>query len=603
MEYNNKIMKNISSLKQELLGPYIIPNNYTNNFNTKNKINKTIGTITDKLSNKIELLRNIKTEDEENYKEVLDKIFIENINKLELVNKKKEKLKNIDLIEKNANDLYNWNILLNKRIPLEKRNEYNTAIKKKKFSSFIKKNYNLINYKKGKNVLCKVSNESLLNFYKDISNNRIFASELSPKVKLRNKNLISNLINSGKLDFKSKKEILNYLTLNEKENAKFKDEDLVIANKRRDPDILIKTCFGDNKIIENNKNNSKINRKIKKNKKMKKKPGLILSYYDENNPDIIKFNEKIQSLSEQNRKTTTRTLFDDIKQNGKITNLKFRNILSAKNMKIKDNKLNNMFNDKDDIKNFSNGTTDLTMNSNEANKFSKNLNFFKEKKSNKSNNISLKFYSNKSNKNTKNMLFRPKSSSTIINNNQHNYLYFLNNKSNKKSLSYEDFNEIEFMQGFPKKKSSNVGNSIYDKINRILKHRFIKKFKLNSKKYYKNLFTITINNKYKQDKEESKNNKLIQTFISENLKTSITKSSENDIISSKNNKNREQEISLSSKNDKDIKLNKKTNNFYSCSNNYVVNIRRKNKNKLLSELFGNDYLNKIIFKDKFNQKN
>ena len=164
---------------------------------------------------------------------------------------------------------------------------------------------------------------------------------------------------------------------------------------------------------------------------MKKKPGLILSYYDENNPDIIKFNEKIQSLSEQNRKTTTRTLFDDIKQNGKSTNLKFRNILSAKNMKIKDNKLNNMFNDKDDIKNFSNGTTDLTMNSNEANKFSKNLNFFKEKKSNKSNNISLKFYSNKSNKNTKNILFCPKSSSTIINNNQHNYLYFLNNKSNK----------------------------------------------------------------------------------------------------------------------------------------------------------------------------
>ena len=159
------------------------------------------------------------------------------------------------------------------------------------------------------------------------------------------------------------------------------------------------------------------------------------------------------------------------------------------------------------------------------------------------------------------------------------------------------------MQGFPKKKSSNVGNSIYDKINRILKHRFIKKFKLNSKKkYYKNLLTITINNKYKQDKEESKNNKLIQTFISENLKTSITKSSENEIILSKNIINKDKESS-SSKNDKENKLNKKTNNFYSCSNNYAVNIQRKNKNKLLNELFGNDYLNKIIFKDKFNQKN
>ena len=30
-------MKNISSLKQELLGPYIIPNNYTNNLNMSMK--------------------------------------------------------------------------------------------------------------------------------------------------------------------------------------------------------------------------------------------------------------------------------------------------------------------------------------------------------------------------------------------------------------------------------------------------------------------------------------------------------------------------------------------------------------------------------------
>ena len=160
------------------------------------------------------------------------------------------------------------------------------------------------------------------------------------------------------------------------------------------------------------------------------------------------------------------------------------------------------------------------------------------------------------------------------------------------------------MQGFPEKKSSNVGNIIYDKINKILKQRLLKKYKLNPKKYYKNLLTITItiNNKYKKEKEESKNNKKIQTFLSENIKTSITKTSESDKILNKCINNDDSE-KLSLKSDEKNKLNKKVNNLYSCSNNYKVNIRRKNKNKLLNELFTNDFLNKIILVDKFTQIN
>ena len=59
-----------------------------------------------------------------------------------------------------------------------------------------------------------------------------------------------------------------------------------------------------------------------------------------------------------------------------------------------------------------------------------------------------------------------------------------------------------------------------------------------------------------------------------------------------------------SKADEKNQLNKKVNNnFYSCSNNYQLNIRRKNKNKSLNDLFHNDYLNQIIFVDRFTQTN
>ena len=63
---------------------------------------------------------------------------------------------------------------------------------------------------------------------------------------------------------------------------------------------------------------------------------------------------------------------------------------------------------------------------------------------------------------------------------------------------------------------------------------------------------------------------------------------------------------LSSGNENSNKLNKKTKNFYSCSNNYIVNIKRKNKIKFLNEINDRDYLNEmmneIIFEDNFIQK-
>ena len=179
-----------------------------------------------------------------------------------------------------------------------------------------------------------------------------------------------------------------------------------------------------------------------------------------------------------------------------------------------------------------------------------------------------------------------------------NNLYFLNNKPNKKSMSYQDYEEIGFMNVFPRKKSSKVGNNMYDKINKILKYRFMKKFKLNSKQYSKNLISKTINNKYYKKKEESKSNKIIQAFLSENLRTSISKTTDSEMLNSVS-KYRDNERSSS-------KRENKKNNFFSCSNNYIVDIKRKNKQKFLNELSDKDYLNEmmneIIFDDKFTQK-
>ena len=63
---------------------------------------------------------------------------------------------------------------------------------------------------------------------------------------------------------------------------------------------------------------------------------------------------------------------------------------------------------------------------------------------------------------------------------------------------------------------------------------------------------------------------------------------------------------LSSRKKNNIKLNKKTNTFFSCSNNYIVNIKRKNKQKFLNNFsdfeYLNDMMNEIIFEDKFTQK-
>ena len=589
------ILKNISILKKDLLNPKIFSNNYKPNTNINNKS----GSISSKLSYKIEILNNINTENEYNAQEILEKLYREELNKFKIVDSKKEKLTSINLKEENANELYNWDSLLKRKISFEKRKELNKNILNKKFASFNKIDYNSIDYTKGMNVISQTPNEVLLNYYKDILRNRKNASEISPKIKLKHKNNIYHLINSQKISLSDKEKYLNFLTLIEKENNNFTNHDLKIAYKRKTADVLIKAYMNynniNNKKIENSKNDNHINYKSKKNKKMKKKKGLILSLYDENNPEIKKFDEEIHSLSQQNLKKIYLNYFDDLNENLKYDNK--RKIFSAKDLKARSILSNDLSQDKEGFKSYISGTTNLSINTLSKINKRKTFNFFKDKKNKGEYNFSLSLNSNKTNKIKKNALFRPMSSSNLMHTNNNN-LYFLNNKPNKKSMSYQDYEEIGFMNVFPRKKSSKVGNNMYDKINKILKYRFMKKFKLNSKQYSKNLISKTINNKYYKKKEESKSNKIIQAFLSENLRTSISKTTDSEMLNSVS-KYRDNERSSS-------KRENKKNNFFSCSNNYILDIKRKNKQKFLNELSDKDYLNEmmneIIFDDKFTQK-
>ena len=588
------ILKNISTLKKGLLNQKIISNDCILDKNVDNASK----THSSNLSYKI----NINTDDEENVKEILEKLYQEELNKLKMTETIKEKLKNINLIEDKAEYLYNWDSLLNRKISSKKRDEKQNILKKK-FNSFNVIDYKSIDYSKGKNVLSQIPNEIILNYYKELSKIRKKTSELSPKVKIKHKNNISNLIAFNKLVLSDKEKILNFLILTEKEINNFTDHELKIAAKRKTAEVLIKSPTASivnntNKINENAKN--KINHSDKNIKKSKteKKRGLILSLYDEDNPYIKEFYEEKKCLSLDSKNKSGTNIFDLLEKN--INKTIKRNIFSAKNSKSRKFSLNNMSQDKDGLKNYSSGTTNESVHTTIRNIQNKKFNSFKIKRNKILNNFSVELTSNKTNNTKRKVLFRSMSFSNKLNLNN-NKLYFINNKSNKNILSNKNFNEIGFMNVFPRKHSSKVGNIIYDKINSILKYRLLKSLKLNEKYYTKNLISKTINSRYQQKKEESKNNKLIQTFLSENLRTSTSKTIDSDMLSNISNCKENEKKLLKGEHKNKIKRN--VPNFFSCSNNYIVNIKRKNKNKFLNELSDQDYLNNMmneyIYEDKF----
>ena len=663
---NNNFLSKTLNLKDDT----VCLNNNIKSFHKRNEKEPL-----DKLSfiNKINNLKN------ENNSETFEKLIKEEADRIKIPTQKKEHLKNIDLIENNIPQLYNWKTLFNNSIPINryisvkkgnihnknKRKQEKETItekltinnyehneispqpdnnqpknKKKKFHSFNKNNkindkssynknksnnnnnYSNIDYSKGINVLCKLPNEFLINYYKDLNDGRKNTQQLSPKIKLKNNN-IRNEIKSERILSFNKEIKLNILISNEIENEKFKNEDLIITAKRKNADILVKSFF--EKEIEkldddtkkyfktlkpqeksNNYNKSSRNLFRKNNKKT----GLILSFYDENNPCLKIFSDAMENLGENNNKVTDNAECEVIRPTLK------RNIFSASNFNFMDIGEYNPNNENEN--NYKYDSIDSKKN--KINKNRKRIpivnNYFKTNDTQRN-----KIYPINTNEeyiNYDNQLRRPMSSSNLKSKNHKKYGFNeININDNGLNMPYQ-LKTINFIQSFPIKSSSKVGNTIYDRINRIIKSKSYKKYSLKTKKNNKKSIKLkckTHINNYEYSDEESKGNKIIPKYYDNNNNKNNKKLLSKGYIKNTNYYFFEDDYKYENIKNKlkvfdtksilrNIKKefcnypltihNKLGNNYYSCSNNYIINYKRKNKNKYLRDYSDNVSLNDIL---------
>ena len=130
----------------------------------------------------------------------------------------------------------NSNLILNKSLKNKDKN----------YNKNSKNTDNIVDYKKGINILCQLPNESLNNYYAKISEKRKKAPQLAPRLKMKNKNIQNEIKIQRVLSFN--KEIkLNVLISEELEKDNFKNENLIIAAKRKNVDILLKNFDKNNK--------------------------------------------------------------------------------------------------------------------------------------------------------------------------------------------------------------------------------------------------------------------------------------------------------------------------------------------------------------------
>ena len=496
-------------------------------------------------SNKSEKSLKLLSKKNNKYKNIsntFEALIKEEMEKFKIPNSKKEKLNKISLYEKNIPEIYEWNNLFSKSIPLSKYNstkrdsinnktehsklsqkgnnkgakqmriiipENNNKIQnnnKKKKNNSNKIDYNEIDYSKGINVICGLPNESLNNYYKKIEETRKTVPELSPKIKVKNKNLQNEIKMQRILSFN--KEIkLNILLSEESYKNTFKNEDLIIATKRKNADILIKSYYRNkdknNKRLINVKTygslfNNNINKFRKRNK------GLILSFYDERNPYIQKFNDAIDNMREKDKYKKNMADKDDIEV---IKPTLRRNFSLDFNLNIK-----NSFN-------FEDNNDYQYMCESDERKTEKNRkiiqmpnNFFNNCKTTRNNDYLLHKDKEEVNFSEKkiNTIKRPITSKNLQSNMHDKFGFSIVNINGNKKNIFDEFKVSNLIEIFPKKNSSKVGNYIYDRINTMIKSKKKLKLKLGKKKGAKTgLKGEDYHNKDRKTEEETKNNKNI----------------------------------------------------------------------------------------------
>jgi len=597
------------------------------------------------------------TEKNDNNLDTLEILIKNELDKRKISEEKRENLKDINLLENNSSYLYNWQNLFNISIPLDRyinsqkeasidtskinndqkenninlnlifqeinnaQNEnknkakFNSTYKRNKKNKLYRSNSNIdIDYENGINVISQLPNQSLQNYYSEIIKKRLEEPGLGPRLKLNNNHLKKEIKSQRFIVFNKEKK-LNKLSSKNESEENIKKEDLIISVKRKNADILAENFYGEEleKIKNKKKIKNKYNRnifrkqimKLKKNKSQKN--GLVLSVYEENNPFLKIFKDAEKNLSEQN-KNKKKNKIDTTGEEIIKPTLK-RNLFSASNLPLSDNIVNindknHKFDDNDNQKSYRNENNRKIIYINDKNT---QINF------SDSNTIFIEDPNNR----LLHTLKRPMSSLNLKYSIPQIKLF---NSLNNNILRNNNINTISYRQSFPMKKSSKVGNVSYDKINKILKYKLYKKnLKLKSKKNYMNLdsYDIDNNNAFSEDKIENIKQKFDNNnyrvfsngyfgninyyffgddYKYENIKNKIKIYDDENILKNIRRQVYKYPLTIHNKN---------RNNFYSCSNNCIVNNKRKNKNKFLNNYSNNsslnEFLSEILYEDKLIQ--
>ena len=242
IENNNKLkkIKEISELSEKL----IKEDNFETKLNTKTfaetKINNTYSNI-NQITDKTEFLEML-SKQEKNDKDALDDIIINEVNRIKNVNEKRKKLNQINLIEKNYDDLYIWQNLFNHSRPLSNY----TTLKKRKIITQLKENKKSEEFKSP--VILVDLPETQMNLYfgkNTFIQNEGFKNKIKsakPKydinnMKLNNKNLknannILSLKNNLELNLISKESSANN-TLKSKKSSSARNRIMSSINTRK----------------------------------------------------------------------------------------------------------------------------------------------------------------------------------------------------------------------------------------------------------------------------------------------------------------------------------------------------------------------------------
>ena len=243
-QYNNIFYDNINLLKKDLMP-------------IEEKFEKNNSKYSNKNIKKKKIINSLVNKE---IKNTYNTILESNLKKFDDINEKKEKLKNINLIEKNIDDLYDWSNLLNNSRPLScyisNRKPLNIQKEKKIFNhTAIECNKNTKNSMKKNNqkklTISMISprknsynfshNKTMNDYFKRYKNNYSERIQfLKPKLKTNSFKLKNQIKTQRILSAQKERELINKSNI---EEIKLEKKDLIRATERNNPIPLLQSIF------------------------------------------------------------------------------------------------------------------------------------------------------------------------------------------------------------------------------------------------------------------------------------------------------------------------------------------------------------------------